>query len=108
MHRKTLITGAVGSLLATSAYSAGPSEPADLARFLQSAINAAHIAAAMATVNAWGCDNPFTFSQEEGGRSEDAVMLSINCDNAYDGYSMQVFFRETEDGLQFTDMGPIP
>lgn len=108
MQRRILVGGMVGSLLATSAYAEGPSEPADLARFLQSATNVAHIAAAMATVNAWGCDNPYEFYQEEGGRGADAVMLSISCTNADDGYAMLVFFRKTELGLEFWEMWSIP
>lgn len=115
MLRGVLLAGAVGSLLATPAYAEGRTEPADLARFLQSATNAAHITAAMATVNSWGCNNPFEFlqekgvSQEEGGRGEDTITLYISCSNDdVDGYAMLMFFRETEIGLEFWEMWSIP
>lgn len=87
---------------------AASAEPANLSRFLQTSASATHVAAAVATVEAFGCSVPLTF-REEPGRQDDEIVLTIACDEPDNAYAMLVFFTISEDGrLWFSNMFTVP
>lgn len=102
----TILMGFLAVTIAGSA--ADAKEPLDLTPFLQTGTSSSAVATAVSALEAWGCTAPLRFEQEPG-REEDEIVLSVVCDEQTDAYAMLIFFIRDQNGdLYFKEMYSIP